>query len=136
MWFASIWIFTLELPWQLGADFFLRQLLDGDPASNTLSWRWVAGLQTVGKTSLATTQNIEFATEGRFRPRGLATHAIAVDDDVVMPIPLAAPRPEPVPVARVALLLHEDDLHAESLTPALAAAVAEVVAVGSPTAPA
>ena len=35
MWFASIWIFTLRLPWELGADFFLRNLLDGDPASNT-----------------------------------------------------------------------------------------------------
>ncbi len=41
MWFASIWIFTLRLPWALGAAFFLRHLLDGDPASNTLSWRWV-----------------------------------------------------------------------------------------------
>ncbi len=49
MWFASLWIFTLELPWALGADFFLRHLLDGDPASNTLSWRWVGGLQTPGK---------------------------------------------------------------------------------------
>ena len=27
MWFASIWIHTLELPWELGADFFLRNLL-------------------------------------------------------------------------------------------------------------
>ena len=43
MWFASIWIFTLRLPWELGADFFLRHLIDGDPASNTLSWRWVGG---------------------------------------------------------------------------------------------
>jgi deoxyribodipyrimidine photo-lyase len=49
MWFASIWIFTLRLPWELGADFFLRHLLDGDAASNTLSWRWVAGLHTKGK---------------------------------------------------------------------------------------
>ncbi|MFZ9438477.1 MAG: FAD-binding domain-containing protein, partial [Candidatus Fonsibacter ubiquis] len=48
MWFASIWIFTLKLPWQLGADFFLKHLLDGDAASNTLSWRWVAGLQSKG----------------------------------------------------------------------------------------
>ena len=40
MWFASIWIFTLRLPWRLGADFFLSELLDGDAASNTLSWRW------------------------------------------------------------------------------------------------
>ena len=43
MWFASIWIFTLKLPWQKGAEFFLRELYDGDAASNTLSWRWVAG---------------------------------------------------------------------------------------------
>jgi deoxyribodipyrimidine photo-lyase len=58
MWFASIWIFTLRLPWQLGADFFVRHLLDGDPASNTLGWRWVAGLHTQGKTYLATAKNI------------------------------------------------------------------------------
>lgn len=51
--FASIWIFTLKLPWQLGADFFYRHLLDACPASNTLSWRWVAGLQTAGKVYLA-----------------------------------------------------------------------------------
>ena len=53
MWFASIWIFTLNLPWELGANFFYKNLLDGDPASNTLSWRWVAGLQTKGKIYLA-----------------------------------------------------------------------------------
>ena len=27
MWFASIWIFTLELPWQLGAEFFMTTSL-------------------------------------------------------------------------------------------------------------
>ena len=32
MWFASIWTFTLGLPWRLGADFFYRHLLDGDAA--------------------------------------------------------------------------------------------------------
>jgi len=134
MWFASIWIFTLRLPWQLGADYFMRHLLDGDPASNTLSWRWVAGLQTVGKTYLATTQNIEFATEGRFRPRGLATQAIALDDDdgSGAPAPSLAPQPEPVPAGRVALLLHEDDLHAESFASAVEVAGSQVVAVAAP----
>jgi hypothetical protein len=58
MWFASIWIFTLKLPWQLGADFFLKHLLDGDVASNTLSWRWVAGLHTKGKHYVAASWNI------------------------------------------------------------------------------
>ena len=58
MWFASIWIFTLCLPWQKGAEFFMKYLLDGDAASNTLSWRWVGGLQTKGKHYLAQSWNI------------------------------------------------------------------------------
>ncbi|MDA7427211.1 DNA photolyase [Primorskyibacter aestuariivivens] len=68
MWFASIWIFTLHLPWELGADFFLRHLLDGCPASNTLGWCWVGGLQTRGKTYLTRPDNIARFTEGRFFP--------------------------------------------------------------------
>ena len=67
MWFASIWIFTLKLHWQLGAKFFLEHLYDGDAASNTLSWRWVAGLQTKGKHYLAKSWNIEKFTNNRFK---------------------------------------------------------------------
>lgn len=77
MWFASIWIFTLRLPWQLGADFFLRHLLDGDPAANTLSWRWVAGLHTPGKHYLARASNIEKFTLGRFNPTGQLNESAA-----------------------------------------------------------
>jgi len=66
MWFASIWIFTLNLPWQLGAEFFMRHLFDGDAASNTLGWRWVAGIQTQGKNYLATEWNIKKFTNDRF----------------------------------------------------------------------
>lgn len=69
MWFASIWIFSLKLPWRLGADFFFRHLLDGDPASNTLGWRWVAGLHTRGKPYQAQAWNIEKFTNNRFDPR-------------------------------------------------------------------
>ncbi len=110
MWFASIWIFTLRLPWELGADFFLRHLLDGDPASNTLSWRWVGGLHTPGKTYLATADNIAKNTDGRFAPQGLATSAFALP---ATPIP--APKPAPLGddwgrAHRTALILHEDDL--------------------------
>lgn len=68
MWFASIWIFTLGLPWRIGADFFYRHLLDGDAASNTLSWRWVAGLHTRGKAYTAEGWNIQKFTAGRFHP--------------------------------------------------------------------
>ena len=68
MWFASIWIFTLRLPWELGADFFYRHLIDGDPASNTLGWRWVAGLHTKGKTYLASPSNIKKYASKRLDP--------------------------------------------------------------------
>jgi deoxyribodipyrimidine photo-lyase len=109
MWFASIWIFTLRLPWELGADFFLRHLLGGDPASNTLSWRWVAGLQTQGKTYLARPDNIETYTKGRFRPAGLATVAVPLEGQVPPRQPL--PMPERAdPKAMTVCILHDDDL--------------------------
>lgn len=126
MWFASIWIFTLRLPWELGADFFLRHLLDGDPASNTLSWRWVAGSQTRGKHYVARAENIARFTRGRFDPAGQLEEdpAPVLEPEPPAPQPLP-PAPAP-PAGRVALLLHEDDLHPESLL----LAPAEVAAVG------
>ena len=67
MWFASIWIFTLGLPWQKGAEFFMKHLLDGDAASNTLSWRWVAGIQTKGKNYIAQNWNINKFTNNKYK---------------------------------------------------------------------
>jgi len=82
MWFASIWVFTLELPWQLGASFFMENLLDADCASNTLSWRWVSGLHTKGKNYLASPSNIKKFTGQRFEPTGqLATKAKPITTD-------------------------------------------------------
>ena len=128
MWFASIWIFTLRLPWQLGADFFLRHLLDGDPASNTLSWRWVAGLQTPGKIYLARAANIETYSAGRFtNVRGLEATALPLFEPPLPP-PLPLGPAGSLPVAEpFALLLTEDDCDPVSLdvvTPSLRAAAA------------
>ncbi len=117
MWFASIWIFTLRLPWALGADFFLRHLLDADAASNTLSWRWVAGLQTVGKTYLATADNIARYTEGRFRPAGLAAAAVALTEP---PIEAARSLPASGEVdasAPALLLVTHEDMNPETALP-------------------
>ncbi|WP_296427996.1 FAD-binding domain-containing protein [Yoonia sp.] len=111
MWFASIWIFTLRLPWTLGADFFLRHLHDGDAASNTLSWRWVGGLHTVGKTYLARPDTIARYTQGRFHPTGLATQAHPLDQTAPPPPPGPVPRSDQIdPSLRTGLLLTPEDL--------------------------
>jgi len=83
MWFASIWIFTLELPWQLGAEFFMQHLFDGDAASNTLGWRWVAGIQTQGKHYLASEWNINKFTNNRFKNIKLSENAKPISNDKI-----------------------------------------------------
>lgn len=114
MWFASIWIFTLRLPWVLGADWFLRHLIDGDAASNTLSWRWVAGLHTRGKHYVARADNIARYTDGRFAPVGLADAPEPLSEEVDYPRqPLRAGGQ--VPHGRYALVVHDEDCRPESL---------------------
>ena len=80
MWFASIWIFTLNLPWQKGAEFFMKHLFDGDAASNTLSWRWVAGLQTKGKHYVAQAWNISKFTNNKYQNVKLNENALPLTD--------------------------------------------------------
>lgn len=136
MWFASLWIFTLKLPWELGAALFEHHLLDADPASNTLSWRWVAGLHTRGKYYVARAENIRVNTLGRFDPQGqldeqpaaLTEAASAFNDDRALAEPVWQPgwalgwevlerASQLLDGRRVALLLHDEDL---SLQPWLA----------------
>ncbi len=125
MWFASIWIYTLGLPWELGADFFLRHLLDGDPASNTLSWRWVAGLHTRGKTYLARADNINRHTNGRFelQPSALAQTAPPLEG---RPNPERGPLPagDPFPHEPFVLLLTDEDLDPFGADPRMQSALA------------
>lgn len=96
--FASIWIFTLKLPWQLGAHFFYRHLLDACPASNTLSWRWVAGLQTAGKTYLANAEAIR-----QMHPRFRLDAPLA---KVAQPLPMDDPGP-PRGIRRADVIDHD-----------------------------
>lgn len=111
MWFASIWIFTLELPWQLGAELFMTNLFDADFASNTLSWRWVAGLHTKGKHYIAFPENIKKYTGGKFYPKDqLNTRPLpllAEDDLELVPFKLI----ESKKIKKIScLLIHENDL--------------------------
>ena len=80
MWFASIWIFTLNLPWELGADFFYKNLLDADAASNTLSWRWVSGLHTKDKVYLAREENIEKFSKFKFNDKKILAKNYTVNE--------------------------------------------------------
>jgi deoxyribodipyrimidine photo-lyase len=43
---ASFLVKDLHLPWQWGAKFFMRHLVDGDIASNNHGWQWTAGTGT------------------------------------------------------------------------------------------
>ena len=119
MWLASIWIFTLRLPWELGAAFFMEHLLDGDVASNTLSWRWVAGLQTPGKTYVTRADNIAFYTDGEYAPQAsqLASAPFTITEE---PLPKVAAWTEDSAhvvslktYERIGLWLHPEDLAIE-----------------------
>jgi deoxyribodipyrimidine photo-lyase len=117
MWFASIWIFTLRLPWELGASFFYEHLLDGDVASNTLSWRWVAGLQTPGKTYVARADNIAHYTDSRHAPQTsqLASTAFPITEPALPKV--AAWTEDPLwsntAEDRAGLWVHPEDLAVE-----------------------
>lgn len=121
MWFAAWWVHVERLPWQLGADFFFQHLLDADPASNTLSWRWVAGLQTPGKTYLPRRTNLE----KYIHPDILCEHQTGLDL-LEKPTALRPTNPSkpaitaplltsgaPQPHLRSGLWIHEEDLRPE-----------------------
>lgn len=119
MWFAAYWVHVERLPWQLGAKFFEDHLLDFDPASNTLSWRWVAGLQTPGKTYLPRRGNLEkylhpdlLNGEGLERLENLS--AVMPVDPVRPPVTRAELPEDDLPGDGGVLWVHEEDLHPES----------------------
>jgi deoxyribodipyrimidine photo-lyase len=121
MWWASFWIHHQQLPWALGAEFFLKHLLDADAASNTLSWRWVAGLQTAGKTYLVRRDNIE-----RYH-HAPARKGMEMLDAITVSIPSEERAHEriesldlttslPSTQRKTLILLHEEDLSIEQTT--------------------
>tara|TARA_Y100001970_G_C14219291_1_gene851642 strand:+ start:1004 stop:2149 length:1146 start_codon:yes stop_codon:yes gene_type:complete len=114
MWFASIWVFTLNLPWQLGAEFFMKHLYDGDSASNTLGWRWVSGIQTKGKNYLASEWNIKKFTNNRFNNINLIKDAKPIVDDRNY-IPAKQVFKNPDQIEKKTLLIFDNNLSLELL---------------------
>tara|TARA_X000000368_G_C22952538_1_gene677301 strand:- start:532 stop:1176 length:645 start_codon:yes stop_codon:yes gene_type:complete len=58
----------------------MKNLYDGDSASNTLSWRWVAGIQTKGKNYLAKSWNINKFTNNKYKNVKLNENALPLID--------------------------------------------------------
>jgi len=65
MWLASYVVHWRRVRWQAGARWFLQHLLDGDPASNNLSWQWVASCFS-SKPYLFNRDNLERFSSGRY----------------------------------------------------------------------
>lgn len=65
MWLAAYIVHWRRVKWQAGARWFLSHLIDGDPASNNLSWQWVASTFSA-KPYIFNRENLEKYTEGEY----------------------------------------------------------------------
>ncbi len=65
LWFASYIVHWRQVRWQAGARWFLEHLIDGDPASNNLSWQWVAST-FASAPYIFNRDNLERYTDGAY----------------------------------------------------------------------
>jgi deoxyribodipyrimidine photo-lyase len=65
MWLAAYIVHWRRVQWQAGARWFLEHLLDGDPASNNLSWQWVASTFS-HKPYFFNRENLERYSQGQY----------------------------------------------------------------------
>jgi deoxyribodipyrimidine photo-lyase len=73
MWLASYVVHLRKVHWRAGADWMFAHLLDGDLASNHLSWQWVAGTGS-HKPYLFNADNV-----ARYAPPAWHSHGTALD---------------------------------------------------------
>lgn len=73
LWLASYIVHLRKVHWRVAADWMYSHLLDGDLASNYLSWQWVAGTGS-SKPYLFTAESIE-----KFAPSGWFSRGTAID---------------------------------------------------------
>jgi len=149
LWLASYLVHGRKVRWQAGARWFLTHLLDGDAASNALSWQWVASSFS-HKPYLFNRANLVFHGAGHHcegcpaaahcpldgsdedlkrrwlnlessgaAPSTTKGHLAAVDAVVSDPPPPSAPSPEQQPLQRPIVWVHDGAL--SSCNPALVA---------------
>jgi deoxyribodipyrimidine photo-lyase len=96
LWLASYIIHVRKIHWRVGADWMFGHLLDGDLASNHLSWQWVAGTGS-SKPYLFNAENV-----ARFAPHSWHSPGSVLDTNYEALDALArtAPRARPVREAR------------------------------------
>ena len=73
LWLASYAVHGRRVHWRAGARWMLGHLLDGDVASNTLGWQWVAGTAT-GRPYLFNADNVK-----RWAPAAWHSGGSAID---------------------------------------------------------
>lgn len=74
LWLASYVVHMRKVHWRVGADWMYRHLLDGDLASNYLSWQWVAATGS-SKPYLFNADNVEQFAPAPWHSRGTAIDA-------------------------------------------------------------
>jgi deoxyribodipyrimidine photo-lyase len=75
MWLASYLVHWRKVHWHSGAQWMLSHLLDGDVASNHLSWQWVAGTGS-NKPYVFNAENI-----AKYAPESWHSFGTVVDTD-------------------------------------------------------
>lgn len=73
MWLASYVVHIRKVHWHAGAQWMLGYLLDGDLASNHLSWQWVAGTGS-SKAYLFNAENV-----AKYAPKPWHSHGTVID---------------------------------------------------------
>jgi deoxyribodipyrimidine photo-lyase len=104
MWLASYVVHLRKVHWRAGADWLYAHLLDGDLASNHLSWQWVAGTGS-HKPYLFNAENV-----ARYAPPELHSPGTAVDTTYEA-LDAIARSARPVPARPVGDGVEEPALH-------------------------
>ncbi len=110
MWLASYVVHVRKVHWRAGADWLYGHLLDGDLASNHLSWQWVAGTGS-SKPYLFNADNVaRYAPEHWHSPRSVIDQSYEALDALARRPPASQTGPSDRPVG---LPTPEPQLHAE-----------------------